>query len=76
MTDTIDLHSHSLVAITRESLNALRAALFRDLGGNAAAYLQDAGYAGGAPLFEAFSKWLKARGGPAPAELALDDGRG
>ena len=73
MTETIDLQSHSLVAISRESLNALRASLFRDLGGNAATYLQEAGYTGAASVFEAFSTWLKARGGPAPAELALDD---
>jgi hypothetical protein len=73
MTDTIDLPTHSLVAISKESLSALRASLFRDLGGNAASYLQDAGYAGAAPVFEAFSNWLKARGGPAPTELALDD---
>jgi predicted hydrocarbon binding protein len=73
MADTIDLQSQSLVAISRESLSALRAALFRDLGGNAATYLQEAGYAGAAQVYEAFSNWLKARGGPAPADLALDD---
>ena len=73
MTESIDLQSQALVAISRESLNALRASLFRDLGGNAATYLQEAGYAGAAPVFEAFSKWLGARGGPAPADLALDD---
>lgn len=73
MTDTIDLQTHALVAISRESLNALRAALFRDLGGNAATYLQEAGYRGAAPVFDAFSKWLQSRGGPAPGDLALDD---
>jgi predicted hydrocarbon binding protein len=73
MTDTIDLQSQSLVAISRDSLSALRAALFRDLGGNAATCLQEAGYAGAAQVYEAFSNWLKARGGPAPADLALDD---
>lgn len=73
MTDTIDLQTNSLVAISRESLNALRASLFRDLGGNAATYLQEAGYSGAAPVFEAFASWLRAQGGPAPADLALDD---
>ena len=73
MPDTIDLPSSSLVAISKESLAALRASLFRDLGGNAATYLQEAGYQGAASVFEAFSQWLKARGGPPPSELALDD---
>jgi predicted hydrocarbon binding protein len=73
MTDTIDLSSQAMVAISRDALTALRASLFRDLGGTAAGYLQDAGYAGAAQVFEAFTAWLKAKGGPAPAELALDD---
>ena len=73
MTDTSDLHTHSLVAISKESLSALRASLFRDLGGNAATYLQDAGYGGAGPVFEAFAQWLQSRGGPAPEQLALDD---
>ena len=73
MSQTIDLQTNSLVAISRESLNALRAALFRDLGGTAATYLQDAGYTGAAPVYEAFAAWIKSRGGPAPADLALDD---
>jgi predicted hydrocarbon binding protein len=73
MTDTIDLQTHALVAISKESLSALRASLFRDLGGGAATYLQEAGYGGAGAVFEAFSQWLKARGGPSPADLALDD---
>lgn len=73
MTDTLDLSSHSLVAISKDSLAALRASLFRDLGGNAATNLQEAGYGGASAVFDAFGKWLKARGGPAPSELALDD---
>jgi predicted hydrocarbon binding protein len=73
MTDTLDLSSHSLVAISKESLTALRASLARDLGGNAANYLHEAGYGGAGAIYEAFSKWLTARGGPAPSELALDD---
>jgi predicted hydrocarbon binding protein len=73
MTDTLDLSSHSLVAISREALAALRASLARDLGGNAATYLHEAGYGGASAIYDAFTKWLKARGGPAPSELALDD---
>ena len=73
MNEPIDLHSNSLVAISRDSLNALRAALFRDLGGTAATYLQDAGFSGAAPVYEAFSNWVKAHGGAGPEALALDD---
>jgi len=73
MAESIELHDNALVAISRDSLTALRSALYRDLGGNAATYLQDAGYAGAAAVYEAFGAWLKSKGGPAPEELALDD---
>ncbi len=73
MTEPIDLSTNSLVAISRESLNALRAALFRDLGGTAAAYLQDAGYVGAGQIYEAFERWLKARGGPPATDLTPED---
>ena len=73
MTEPIDLSTNSLVAISRESLNALRSALFRDLGGTAATYLQDAGYVGAGQIYEAFESWLKARGGPAASDLTPAD---
>jgi predicted hydrocarbon binding protein len=73
MTEPIDLSTNSLVAISRESLNALRASLFRDLGGTAATYLQDAGYSGAGPVYEAFENWLAVQGGPPPESLSLDD---
>ena len=73
MTEPLDLSTNSLVAISRESLNALRAALFRDLGGTAATYLQDAGFTGAGQIYVAFERWLKARGGPPPAALSLED---
>ena len=73
MTDTLDLSSHALVAISKESLGALRASLARDLGGNAGNYLYEAGYGGAAAIFDAFTKWLTAKGGPAASDLALDD---
>jgi predicted hydrocarbon binding protein len=72
-TESIALQDSALIAISRDSLTALRAALFRDLGGNAATYLQDAGYAGAASVYEAFRGWLHAKGGPGPENLALDD---
>src|SRR2546423_15715554 len=61
-TMTIDLTGSGMLAITRDALSALRAALMRDTGQAAAAYLQEAGYAGGGALFEAFRQWLPARG--------------
>ena len=70
VSQSIDLPGNALVALTRESLLAIRDAMFRDIGPNAAAVLQDAGYAGGPALFDAFSQWLASRGGPAPEALA------
>ena len=70
VSQSIDLPGNALVALTRESLLAIRDAMFRDIGPNAAAVLQDAGYAGGPALFDAFSQWLASRGGPTPEALA------
>ncbi len=69
MADRIDLAHHQMLALTRASLAALRAALIRDAGPAAAAYLQEAGYAGGDALFASFSAWLRDRGSDDPAEL-------
>jgi predicted hydrocarbon binding protein len=70
---TIDLTGSGMLAITRDALVALRAALLRDTGPAAAGYLQEAGYAGGSALFEAFRQWLAARGGGEPESLSVDD---
>ena len=69
MSEPIELTDGGLVAIPRDSLLTLRTALFRDLGINAAAVLQEAGYAGGEAFFDAFSRWLASRGLPAPESL-------
>jgi uncharacterized protein len=69
MTASLDLPGNALVAMTRDSLLALRAALFRDVGAGAAAMLQEAGYAGGQALFSAFERWLAAKGLPSPDAL-------
>ena len=70
----LDLTSNNMLAFPRASLAARRAARVRDAGPSAAAYLQEAGYAGGEQLFASFGEWLAARGGDAPAEeLALED---
>ncbi len=71
MPDRIDLADHQMVALTRASLAALRAALMRDAGPAAATYLQEAGYAGGDALFASFSAWLRGRGSDDPTELEL-----
>jgi predicted hydrocarbon binding protein len=69
MSQSIDLPDNGLVALTRDSLLALRTALFRDFGPNAAASLQEAGYAGGQALYDAFTRWLSARGLAEPESL-------
>src|SRR4051812_16792919 len=73
MAQSIDLTENALVALTRDSLLALRGAMFRDIGPNAAAMLQEAGYAGGPALYHAFARWLAARGGPAPDALGKEE---
>jgi predicted hydrocarbon binding protein len=62
MAHSIDLSANAMVGLTRESLVALCASLLRENGSQAAMHLQNAGYAGGATLFDAFSQWLMARG--------------
>lgn len=69
----IEATSGELVAVPRESLLALRTALFRDLGVNAAALLQEAGYAGGQAFFDALSSWLASRGLPSPESLSSSE---
>jgi predicted hydrocarbon binding protein len=69
---TIDLTGSGMLAITRDALTALRAALMRDTGPAAAGYLQEAGYAGGGALFEAFRQWLASRGAGSPESLSVD----
>jgi predicted hydrocarbon binding protein len=70
---SIDLPDNALVGLTRDSLLALRTALFRDVGPNAAALLQEAGYAGGPAMYNAFGVWLTARGLGAPESLAATE---
>lgn len=63
---SLDLSGNGLVGFTRDALVTLRSVLFRDAGDNAAAYLQETGYAGGGALYQAFARWSAERGGPAP----------
>jgi predicted hydrocarbon binding protein len=54
----------------RKVIHQLRASLERDTGAQAAAYLQEAGFAGGEELYRAFSQWLTdTRMVQQPAEL-------
>ena len=69
----IDLTSAALVAVSRASLASLRTSLLRDAGPAAAGYLQEAGYAGGAAVFEAFRTWLVERGFEPPESLGVDE---
>jgi len=61
MPQPLDLAGHGMLAFTRASLSTLRSALMRDGGPDAAIYLQEAGYAGGDALWQAFRRWLSER---------------
>jgi len=70
---TLDLAGSGMLAVTKDALAALRNALMRDTGHAAAGYFQEAGYAGGGALFEAFRAWLESRGAASPESLSLGD---
>ena len=73
---SFDLAGSGMVGLTRDALVTLRSVLFRDAGANAAAYLQEAGYAGGGALYQAFATWSAARGLPLPESMAATDFEG
>jgi predicted hydrocarbon binding protein len=57
----------------RRVIHQLRASLERDTGAQAAAYLQEAGFAGGEELYAAFGEWLaRTRGVGQPSELDVE----
>ena len=57
----------------RKVIHQLRASLERDTGLQAAAYLQEAGFAGGEELYAAFGEWLRqARGVEQPSEMDVE----
>jgi predicted hydrocarbon binding protein len=57
----------------RRVIHQLRASLERDTGQQAAAYLQEAGFAGGEELYAAFGEWLaRTRGVEQPSELDVE----
>ena len=53
------LVTHHCVPLGRRALHQLRASLERDTGMQSATYLQEAGFAGGEEVFDAFVPWLK-----------------
>jgi len=73
MPQRIDLANHRMLALTRSSLAALRAALMRDAGPSAAAYLQEAGYVGGEALFSSFRDWMRDQGFGEPEDLEVEE---
>ena len=62
-----------MVAMSRQALAALRAALLRDAGPEGAAVLRDAGFAGGESVYASFADWLRARGGAEPDLLGVEE---
>lgn len=69
---SFDLTAHGLAAFPRGSLAALRHALIRDHGPEAASALQEAGYAGGETVFKALTNWLAERTDIDAAQLDVD----
>ena len=69
----VELSATGMTGLARDAFNALHAALFRDAAGNAPAWLQEAGYAGGPALFEAFGRWCAGRGLAAPEALGVSE---
>ncbi len=73
MIHSIDLADHKMVAMSRSTLAALRAVLYRDNGSAAAGALQEAGYAGGEAVYQSFREWLRLQGKAAPEELEVGE---
>jgi predicted hydrocarbon binding protein len=69
---SFDLDAHALAAFPRASLAALRHALLRDHGPEAAGALQEAGYAGGQTVYKAFTAWLSERTDIDVSQLDVD----
>ena len=61
----------ALSSVPHTSLRALRSALVRDLGDGFASVLQEAGFAGGASVLDAFTGWCGRHGLAAPAALPM-----
>ena len=69
----LQLAAAGILGLTRDSFTALRTALWRDAAANAPAWLQEAGYAGGAALHQAFAQWCATKGLQVPESLAASE---
>lgn len=69
MTQSIDLPASGLLGIGHDALGTLRNAMLQELGANGAGHLQQAGYAGGESVYQAFARWLASQRLPAPESL-------
>lgn len=69
----VPLARHHCIGLGRRALAQLRASLERDAGLQSAGWLQEAGFAGGEELFDAFAEWSAERYGVrGPTELGSD----
>lgn len=69
MTQSIDLPASGLMGLGHDAVATLRNAMLQELGANGAGHLQQAGYAGGESVYQAFTRWLAAQRLPAPEAL-------
>jgi len=73
MTSQASTSPRAGLRLGRRVIHQLRASLERDTGVQAAAYLQEAGFAGGEELYASFGDWLaKTRGVEQPSELDVE----
>ncbi len=72
-TSGIDVAGSEMLTVGRVALSALRSALLRDAGPEAAACLQEAGYAGGHAVYASFQHWLRTRDVEDAVELPMDE---
>ena len=70
---SLHLAAAGMIGLTRDSFVALRNALWRDAGASAPAWLQEAGYAGGAALYQAFTQWCASKGLQVPENLGAGE---
>ncbi|HEX7939399.1 MAG TPA: V4R domain-containing protein [Gemmatimonadaceae bacterium] len=69
----MDLPSNAMVGLTRDGMTALRAALWRDAGAAAPGILQEAGYASGPAMYQAFVAWCAHHGYGVPEQVAASN---
>lgn len=68
---SVDLSETRMAGVPRDALSTLHSALFRDAASNAPGWLQEAGYAGGPALHDAFLRWCSDQGLQPPEQHDL-----